>query len=154
MEIHALTVQLTEADLADLAKRALHDQDQITEVQVHITPEGLRVTGCYRLMFRVSFETLWSLGVQAGAMTIALADLKAGGFSAALFKGVLMSMIESEVEKEPGITVDGQVIRLDPDRIVAAQGLNLRTNLTRVCCHNGVITLVCELAAAVESRAA
>src|SRR5579871_4464986 len=120
MEIHALTVQLTEADLAELAKRALQNQDQITEVQVLITPDGLRVAGCYRLMFRVTFETLWSLGVQGGTLTIALADLKAGGFSAALFKGVLMSMIESEVEKEPGVTVDGQVIRLDPDRIVAA----------------------------------
>jgi hypothetical protein len=154
MEIHALTIQLTDSDLVDLAKRALHNQDQVTDVQVHITSEGIRVAGCYRLMFRVSFETLWSLGVQTGTLTIALTDLKAGGFSAALFKGVLMSMIESEVEKVPGVTVDGHAIRLDPDRIAAAQGLNLRTNLSGVLCCDGAIEFLCELVSGVESKAA
>jgi hypothetical protein len=139
MEIHALDVRVTEADLAELAQQALRDHDQVSDLRIRITPDGILVAGVYRLMIRVPFETLWGISILSGAIAVTLRELSAGGVCAGIFKGVLMSMIESEVEDEPGVTISGQTILLEPDRMLAAQGVKLRTNLVRVMCQSGTL---------------
>lgn len=153
MEIHALRLQLSEHDLAELAQRALRDQDQVSDVNIRVTPDGVVVSGTFRLMLRVTFETLWSLNVAAGALAVTLRDLRAGGFGAGMLKSVLMGMVQSEVENEPGVTIDGETILLDPDRVFAGRGVLLRSNLVRVECSKGLVSFISE-SASTEPKAA
>jgi hypothetical protein len=154
MEIHALEVRLTDADVADLAQRAVRDHDQLSDLRIRISSEGVHVSGTLHLMLRVPFETLWALSIRSGTLAVTLADLKAGGFPAGMLKGVLMSMIESEVEREPGVTVDGHTVVLDADRMIAAQGIQIHTNLAGVACQTGTLILRCEAGSADSLRVA
>jgi hypothetical protein len=154
MEIHALRLQLTECDLADLAQRALRDQDQLSDVQIRITPEGVVVSGIFQLMLRVKFETLWSLNVQSGSLAVTLSELRAGGFGAGMLKGVLMGMVQSEIEREHGVSVEGETIRVDIDQVLAARGLVVLCNLVRVECSSGSVAFLSDRAAGTEPKAA
>jgi len=144
MEIHALKIQFTEQDLAALALHALRDNDQLSDIQVRITPDAVVIAGVYRLMMRVSFETHWNVNVQAGKVAVTLRELRAGGFGAGILKGVLMSIIQAEAEREDGVDIKGETIIVDPDRLLAGRGMVVRTNLTCVQCETGTLVLVSE----------
>ena len=153
MEIHALKVRITEQDLANLSRRALRDQDQLSDVQIRIADGGIVIAGNLRLIMRVAFETRWSITIKSGKLALTLSELRAGGVPAGMLKGVLMSMIQSEVESQAGMAVDDETIVVDPDRVLAGRGLLVRTNLVGVECASGSLTLISQCEAA-ESKAA
>jgi hypothetical protein len=154
MEIQALRVRVTEPDLAVLSRRILRDQDQLSDVQIRITTDGFVITGTVRLLARMAFETRWNIGVEQGKLVVTLRELRAGGFAAGMLIGVLMSMIQAELERQCGMAVEHQTIVVNPDEVLADDGLSLRTNLIRVECENGALTFISEVAAGSESQAA
>jgi hypothetical protein len=141
MEIHALKLYITEQDLNDVAVRRLPLDEEVRKVRIRITPEGVHVTGVYRMLVNVAFETLWALQITGGMLTARLADFKALGIPVMLFKSMIMTAVKDATAKNDAIQVNEDVVLVDVDRLLARQGMPVRTNLTRVLCRAGNLVL-------------
>jgi hypothetical protein len=141
MEIQALRLLITEQDLADLAGKHLILDEPIRDLKFRLTPQGVAVTGVYEMLMNVSFETLWEPGIQAGKLTVRLARFKALGIPLMLFRKMLLEMIRSATPHEDCVWVQNDVVFLDADRLLAREGVTLRTNLTAVSCRMGQLVL-------------
>jgi hypothetical protein len=142
MEIQALRLLVTEKALNDLAVRHLPDDQPVEELRFRLTPEGLQVSGEYPLFLRVSFETQWELGVRDGDITARLTRFKALGLPVPVFKSALLKIIKDAVGKEDWLRFDGDdTILVLVDRLLAEQGIPLRTNLSAIRCQEGSLVL-------------
>jgi hypothetical protein len=142
MEIEALTLRVTEKDLNDLAARHLPDDQPVEELRFRLTPEGLHATGEYPLFLRVTFETVWELGVRGGDVTARLARFKALGLPVPVFKSVLLKILKEAAAKEDWLQFEGddQVV-VKVDRMLELEGVPLRTNLTAIRCQDGSLVV-------------
>jgi hypothetical protein len=137
MEIHALKLVINEKDLNDLAARQLKRDEEVRKLRIRVTPEGVYVTGVYRMLVSVSFETLWELTTVKGKLTARLSWFKALGIPVGLFKSMVMGAVKDAVVKHDAIEVDEELVWVDIERLLAKQGLAVRTNLTGVQCRAG-----------------
>jgi hypothetical protein len=138
MHIQTLKLLVSEQDVNDLA-RHLPDDQPLENLTIHLAPEGVTVKGEYPLFVRVAFETVWELGVQGGKVVARLADLKAMGLPAVVFKGTVLKAIEEAVQKEPWLSFNDEAITLDVDRLLAERGMPLTTNLSAIRCEAGLL---------------
>lgn len=142
MEIQQLRLLVTEADINALVARALANEPQVRDVKVALTPEGIRVSGVYPTAFMsVRFETLWSVAVEMGKVAAALADLKVVGLPVGLLKPTIMAAVSEALAKEESIQVMGDRIQFDLDKLLHKNGVQGKTNLTRVSCNAGSILI-------------
>jgi hypothetical protein len=141
LEIQALKLLITEQDLNDVATRQTADDEELRQLRVRLTPEGAHVTGVYRMLVNVPFETRWELSVNQGKLVARLADLKALGLPGGMFKGMMMSFIGDFIRKEDAVQVDGETVHFNPDQLLLRQGLSLRSNLTGVRCQAGSLVI-------------
>lgn len=132
MEVHSLRLHVTDADLSELAKRHMPDDSPLEEVAFRLTPEGLCVEGAVPLLVTVRFESWWDVAVEGGKIRSRLARLKAMGMPAAVLKSAVMKAIQSATESAYGIVVDGDVVIIDPDFLLARYAVAGRTNLQAV----------------------
>ena len=150
MEIVNLKLFVAEAELNDLARRHLPPSDTVEDLRIGLTPEGIVVSGEYpAMMFKVPFETLWRPSVAGPEVQVRLESVKVAGLPAGLLKGALLRVIADAVEKEPGVKVQEEAVRVHLEEAARAQGVSLRINLTEVRC--GVGGLVLEAGPAAES---
>jgi hypothetical protein len=146
MEIQALRLLITEQDLNEVAARKLPLDEEVRKVRIRLGPEGMYVSGVYRMLVNVAFETLWALQITDGKLTARLADFKALGIPVMLFKSMVMTAVKDAITRNDAIQVDEDVVFVDVDRLLAREGMSVRTNLTRV--HLGSGSLVLEAAQA------
>jgi hypothetical protein len=143
MEILALKLLVPEDAVNALLAERLPPGVPVRKLAVRITPEGVRVQGEYPTVFMsVAFETLWSVAAAGGVLELRLADLKVSGFPATMLRGLIFKVLKESTGKEPGLSVEGETLRIDLDRFLAAKGLPLKSNLRGVLC--GVGSLVVE----------
>jgi len=135
MEIQALKLLVTQQDLNELVKKHLPEDQPLENVHIRVAPEGVYVTGEYPLLFRVGFETLWELETQAGMLLARLTGLKAMGLSATVFKSAVMKAIEEAAQEKDWLAFDEDVVAVDVDRLLAAEGIAMKTNLSAVRCR-------------------
>lgn len=137
MEIQSLKLLVTDQDLNELAARHLPADQPVEELRLRVSPEGLHVSGEYPLFLRVSFETQWELGVRAGNVTARLRHFKALGLPVPVFKSVLFKILRDAVAKEEWLEfADDETIVVQVDRLLAREGVPLRTNLQRIRCQD------------------
>jgi hypothetical protein len=141
MEIHRLHLTLTEQDLNDLARDNLPKDVAIEDLEIQITPEGVRFKGVYPVFVPVSFEALWELGVEAGLATARLAKFRTLGMPANVLKSLVMNVIADAAKKEQWLTVQGDLIRADVDTLLQKNGLKALTRLRAIRCEAGVIVV-------------
>jgi hypothetical protein len=139
MEIHRLSVSLTEKALNELAQKHLREEVAIEDLTIRVTAEGVRVTGSYQMFVPVSFEAHWELGVDAGRVTARLAQFRTMGMPANVLKSLIMNVLADAARKEPWLQVQGDAVRADVDAMFKRHGLTARTNLTAVRCEAGAI---------------
>ena len=138
MEIQALKLSVPEDAVNRLLAEHLPKDVPVQKLAVRLTPEGVRVQGEYPTVFmKVAFESLWTLGVTAGQLEARLADVKVSGIPATMLRGVIFKVLKENVPNEPGISVEGETLRVDVDRALAAKGLPLKVNLRGVVCGAG-----------------
>lgn len=143
MEIQALKLLVPEDALNRLLAEHLPKDVPVQKLAVRLAPEGIRVQGEYPTVFmKVAFESLWALGVVAGQVEARLVDVKVSGIPATMLRGVIFKVLKENVSDEPGIAVEGETLRIDVDRVLAAKGLPLKVNLRSVVC--GAENLVVE----------
>ncbi len=141
MEIHALKLSFTEADLNALLQKHLPAGQPIEDLAVRLTPNGLTVAGVYPLFINVHFETLWKIGVDGGLITARLEHFKAMGVPGNIFKSAIVKMIEDATQGEDWLRIQADTIWVDLDRCIAKYAFPVRTHLTSVECQAGQIII-------------
>jgi hypothetical protein len=139
MEIHRLTLSLTEKALNDLARERLLEDAAIEELEIRIVPEGVRVKGAYQMFVPVSFEAHWEVGVDSGRVTARLAQFRTLGMPANVLKSLIMNVIADAARKEPWLQIHGDTVRADVDAMFKKHGLASRTHLQTISCRTGVM---------------
>jgi len=80
MDIQRLTLHITESDLAQVLDRYLPKEATVEDARILLQPEGIRVQGSYPTpLGKMSFETLWSLGVSGCTVQARLERLQGRG---------------------------------------------------------------------------
>jgi hypothetical protein len=141
MEIVALRAHITEQDLNDLIRKHVRRIEPVEDLRVHLIPAGLVVEGVYPLFVSVKFEALWELNVLAGKLTARLADLRALGISATLFRPIVLKLVADAVRAKDWLQVDDDSVVIDVDRLLAEKGIPAQTNLRGVACGSGTLLL-------------
>jgi hypothetical protein len=141
MEIHSLKVTLSEQDLNGLLQRHVPRDQPVEDLTVRLAPEGVYVKGVYPLFINVSFETLWALAAQGGKITARLAQLKAMGMPGNVFKSALLKVIADATRTEEWMTIAGDTVVIDVERMLEEHGVVGRTNLRSVTCQEGNLVL-------------
>jgi len=141
VEIQALKLLITEKDLNEIVAQHVPEDPEIRKIRIQLAAEGVYVTGVYQMLFNVPFETLWELAVAEGKLTAHLAGFKALGLPVSMFKSMLMNVVSEAVGSVEAIEVAADSLHLDVERLLAREGLSVRTNLTAVRCHAGHMVL-------------
>jgi hypothetical protein len=133
MEIQALKLFFTDADVAALAALALEDSEAIEDLQVRLTPEGVLVSGKYPTsFFKVSFETVWGVSAAGAEIRVLLDAMRVAGLPGNLLRGALMKTLRDRVEGIPGVRVEGETVIIHLPEAARGQGLELLVNFTVV----------------------
>lgn len=155
MEIQALRVVISEEDVNAWMTEALsgHRLD-VRDLRARLAAEGVYVSGVYETrIMDVHFETLWEVSAVHGQVAARLASFSplggAGGkaFGLANFlakgslRGVLMHAIADAVGQRPGLRIEDDTLTCDVDHILTQHGFSVRTNLTRIHCDPGQLTV-------------
>jgi hypothetical protein len=142
MEIHSLKLSVTEQELNQLAAQAPSGKSTVENLSVHLTPEGIIVSGDYPIMFmKVGFETLWEVTGAGSIVEARLASIKVSGLPAGKLRGVLIKTLRDLLASEPGVRVTDEAIHVDLSKHTALQRLNLRIFLTGVYCMPGELVI-------------
>lgn len=156
MEIQALRAVITEQDVNDWLAQALAGNRQldVRDLRVRLTQEGACVSGVYESrIIDVPFESVWELSAPAGKAGARLASFrplgglggKAFGVADALSSGslrqLLMRGIADALTDESSVKVEGDTIFCDVDGLLAANGISVRTNLSRLHCEPGQLVI-------------
>jgi hypothetical protein len=142
MQIVSLKLSLSEEDLNSLIAKHLSRDQPVRDLQVRLLPEGVHVSGAYRVaFFNVRFETLWALSVRGREAEARLAELRVAGAPAGMVRETLLDMLGAEIRREEGARVEGESIFVDPDVLLARAGLTGQTNLRTVRCETGQIII-------------
>src|SRR5438270_4509898 len=141
MEVHALTLSLSEQDLNDLLRKHLPPDQPIEDLTVRVNVQGLRITGVYPLFINVHFETQWELGIERGLITARLHQFKAMGVPGNIFKSAIVKMIEDLARTEEWVRIKGDSIWFDVDACIGRYAFTAQTNLKVLACQTGQIIL-------------
>ena len=128
MEIELLKFRVSDADLNQLANKALSWPDAIRNVRFAVVPEGIRVTGTYQQFIAIPFYVLWQVSVSDGKVVARIERLKAGFLSLGFLKSYLLNLIAGAT----GIAIRDEMLILDLDALLADTGWPVRVNLTSI----------------------
>jgi hypothetical protein len=133
MEIQSLKLFLTDADVVTLAQHALRDGDEIDELAVRLTPEGVRLSGQYPTgFFKVPFETLWQVRAAGPEIHVRLASVTVAGLPGGMLNGMLLKMARDALEGEAGVRVEDDVIIVHVSEAVRSRGIDLLVRFAAV----------------------
>jgi hypothetical protein len=137
MEIQLLKLNVTDADLNQLANKTFSWPDAIRNVRFAVVPEGIRVVGTYQGFIAIRFYLLWQVSVSEGKVIGRIERLKAGFLSLGFFKPYLLNLIAAAM----GIAIRDEMLILDIDALLADKGWPVRGNLTSISFHYGSLVL-------------
>ncbi len=148
MEIRALELVITEHDLTEVLARRTPDEAPVRDLRVRVTPEGVVVKGSFRaLVLGVPFETLWRVDVEGGRVSATLAEVKVAGFAGDLVRREVLNNLRRAAKGRDGVEVEAERVLVDVDRLLAREGVVLRSNLTAVRCGDGHLVVEASRAA-------
>jgi hypothetical protein len=128
---------VTEEDVNEMVAEYMPDDVPIEDVDVRLAPEGAYVTGQYPLFLKVAFETRWELGIRGGLVTARLVDFKAMNLPMTMFRNMLFKMLSDSGGKKDWLQFEGDLVLIDVDKLLASEGVSLRSNLTALRCQAG-----------------
>jgi hypothetical protein len=138
MHLENLRLVVTDADLNALAFRFQPQIDKVRDISVAIVPEGIHVRGIYDAALAIPFDALWEVLVWEGNLAARLGRLKTGFLSLGLVRSYVVSAVAGTAK---AIGRHGDMLLLDVDALLAAQGVPLQTNLSSIQCHRGSLVI-------------
>lgn len=139
MRIDSLKLTVTDADVAAMVREALPEHDKIDNLKASLTPGGVVVAGEYPTPFglKMAFETVWQLTPAGRAVEATLATLNVAGMPAKMLRGVLLGMIRDSVADQPGVTMEGERIRIDLPEVACEYGFDVEVTVTAISLSDG-----------------
>lgn len=141
MEAHFFKICITEQDLNHLVGKYLPPDHPIEELQVHLIPSGVSVSGLFPMFGTVRFETHWEIGVAAGQITARLAQFKVLGIPADIFKSALVNLIEEFAKEEPWVQFEKDRLQINLDAFVGKFAFPACTNVTAISNYEGSLLI-------------
>ena len=143
MELNAIELTVTDDDLrAVIDKYACGDDLPVTDLDAQIGADGIVVRGKFRAAFlKGSFQATVSPRAEGQVILAALTELQALGPVGNMFKGMLMSALQTKLGDIPGISGDEDAIRIDLAQVLADRGLAAKLGTLEICCSPGRCTL-------------
>src|SRR5262249_23943353 len=123
------------------AAKQLRRGQPFRDLRFRLSADGISVSGVYPLLVGVSFETLWQPGVAGGKVTARLTRFRALGIPLMAFKKLLLGAIRDAAGGEGWLHVEDDSVVVDPDWLLAMEGLAVRTNLRSLRCEAGALLL-------------
>jgi|SRR5579875_155095 hypothetical protein len=142
MQIHALTLSVTEQELNELAAALPLGKNSIQNLRIRLTSDGIVVLGEYpALLMKMAFETLWEVKGAGNIVEARLISVKVANLPAALLRTVLLRMLRDLLAQEPGVCVGDDSIQVDLSKHTILQKLRLGIHLTAVQCRPGNLVI-------------
>ena len=141
MDVNALELVLTDADLAALIEKHAPADLTVEDLKVTFRPEGICVTGSYPMLVHVNFECWWTAEVVAGKIRCAISKLKAMGMPAMVFKSAVLKVLEGFAKDEFWIAIAGEEVVLDPEYLLARYLSPGHLNLKAITLGDGTATV-------------
>src|SRR4051794_38464946 len=106
MDIQALKLIVTEAEINDLVKKYVPESGAVEKLLIRLTPEGVVIEGEYpTFMMKLAFETVWEISASGAEVVARLTNARVSGLPAGMLKGALMKMLRDQAGQEPGVRV-------------------------------------------------
>ena len=143
MEIQALKLLVPEDAVNRLVAEHAPKDVPVQKLVVRLTPEGVRVQGEYPTVFmKVAFDSLVDANGGRGTARSAAGGSEGVGFPRNNAAGRDLQDAQGiRARSDPGLTVDGDTLRINIDQFLAAKGLPLKVNLREVLCRLGSLLI-------------
>jgi hypothetical protein len=142
MDIEVLRVRTTDEELTMLAQKNTPPDTGVKDLAIRIQSEGVVISGKYTgMLVPISFETLFEPTIIGEIVEARLASVKVAGFAANNIRKVLLNMLTDMIEKEPGITVKDDTIRLDLAAMLKGYDLPVRVVPKSIYCRPGFLVI-------------
>ena len=142
MELQSLKLVLTDADLEALADEFIPDDAPVEDITLSITDGAIQVSGDYPTrLLNVPFQTTWEPTIEKGKIRLRLANIRVVGLPGGMLRGLFIGGFREVARSVPGASVEDETLVLDVDRLLAARGIPLKTNLKLIRCEAGRMTI-------------
>jgi len=136
MIIQALKVVLEEAELASKVQEGLGAVKQLKDVTFGLVPGAVNVGGKFQVGLSIPFETRWTVDVleEGRRLGVRLAHVSVGmiGMSAAMVTSQVMGALAQKLQGVSGVSVENDVILVEPALLLAAKGIRLDAPVKRL----------------------
>ena len=143
MELNAIELTVTDGDLrAILGKYVCCDELPVSDLEARIGDDGVIVSGKYQAAFlKGAFEATVALRADGQVVLATIADIKALGPVGNLFKGMLMSTLQTKLGDIPGISGDDDAIKCDLAMLLSDRGFAAKLGALEIGCAPGRLTV-------------
>ncbi len=143
MEIENLSLRIDEAPLNELIASRLPKGTNLQEIKVLLQENEVTLEGKYfAVMFSVGFKVILDLQLAGDKILVNFKDFKIQRMPAALFKNMLIEFISDQTSDITGITTNEQGIVIEPEIILASEGIKLGGKLRKIECLNGSVRIL------------
>lgn len=145
MIIQALKIVLEEAEMTAKVQEGLGAVKQVKDVTFGLVPGAVKVGGKFQVGFAIPFETQWTVEVmeQGRRLGVRLAQVSVGpiGMSAAMVTSQVMGALAEKLQGVPGVSMENDVILLEPSVLLATKGIRLDAPVKRIDVMQGRVEI-------------
>lgn len=142
MEIHNLSLTLTNADLSDFVTKYMASLESVESLSLEIISGGIVLRGYYRTMLRIRFETNWALSANDGKLHARLQKINAMGLPISVFRGLFLKLIKQVAHSFSWVEQHPDALLINPETLAATEGFQLRCQLSDISCLPGQLQLL------------
>jgi hypothetical protein len=148
VEIKALHLVVTVADLNAMLRQWMPRGAPVRKLRIGVSDKGVKVTGEAKVPVpvigstSVSFETEWRVSVKSGKLVAELANLAAAGIPAGMLKSTVIGLIREALRGVPGVSASGETLRVNLDALLEDMlGVSAKVNVASVVTEAGKIVI-------------
>ena len=145
MIIQALKVVVDETEIAEKVKAGLGAVSQLKDVTFGLAEGVVMIGGKFQVGFSIPFETQWAVEVRQPdcRLGVRLSNVSVGffGVSPDTVRAQVMSALAQKFQNSSGVSVENDVIVVDPASLLAAKGIRLDAPVKRVDVMRGRIEI-------------
>jgi hypothetical protein len=141
MELQNFRLVVTEDDLARLIARLRPPQAPVSDLEVRLLPEGVRISGRAQYGASIAFRMLWRLGLRDGKLAAALEQFEAGGVAGAFARSLFLGALSGWAQNAPGCSLEENILLCDLAALLGGFGPTVKLNLKEVRAEAGRLIL-------------
>lgn len=142
MEVQSLALVVTDLDLNTLVQKKSSKKIPIKNLTIRTSPDGVLISGEYRLFVTVAFETTWELSIRDGKVAARLVQASALGLPVTVFKRMFLKLLHELAGHEGWLERQDSTLLVHVEALAAREGISLRCNLREIRCLEGQLHIL------------